>query len=98
MAKLQHIDTAIPGHEKSIAYISTAAPQDVERAVIFVHGFGGDAKTTWTNFVALTSDPSIAGSFAPSLRMPAEENRGRSRSQPSVTSQHESLSGCFMKN
>lgn len=63
MAKLQHIDTSIPGHEKSIAYISTAVPQDVERAVIFVHGFGGDAKTTWTNFVALTSDPSIAGSW-----------------------------------
>jgi hypothetical protein len=30
---------------------------------------------------------------APSLRMPAKENSGRRRSQPSVTIQHESLPG-----
>jgi hypothetical protein len=50
-----HARADIAGFKKSFALVSEAK-EDVTRAVIFVHGFDGHARKTWTDFLSLIDD------------------------------------------
>jgi pimeloyl-ACP methyl ester carboxylesterase len=39
-----------------LAFLSSANPNDVNRALFFVHGFAGKATTTWADFLSLADD------------------------------------------
>jgi pimeloyl-ACP methyl ester carboxylesterase len=52
-SNIRHLYREIPRHKDSFALISTAEAETVERAVVFVHGFNGSARSTWTDFVSL---------------------------------------------
>jgi hypothetical protein len=43
--------------------LSDAAEDEVKRAVIFIHGFNGSARGTWTDFISLVDDPSTASDW-----------------------------------
>lgn len=51
MAQLRDAKYNIPNYGKSYALLSRAT--DVDTAVVFVHGFGGDPVKTWLNFQGL---------------------------------------------
>jgi len=51
-----HIQSGIPDFEKSVAYLSSANAKDIDRAIVFVHGFSGSATSTWTDFLTLVDD------------------------------------------
>lgn len=53
--RVGHTRADVTGFPKSFALLSEAK-EDVERAVIFVHGFDGHAKKTWTDFLSLIDD------------------------------------------
>jgi pimeloyl-ACP methyl ester carboxylesterase len=53
LSKIRHLHSYIPGFKNSFALISTAKPDLVDRAVVFVHGFNGSARSTWTDFISL---------------------------------------------
>jgi hypothetical protein len=55
-----HRYSMIPGHKPSFAWLSSANSALVKRAVVFVHGFSGDAATTWTDFYRLPDNPATA--------------------------------------
>src|SRR6476660_8696027 len=52
-----HRRSLIPGYPKSVALLSIANQQDVTGAVVFVHGYSGAARNTWTDFISLIDDP-----------------------------------------
>jgi pimeloyl-ACP methyl ester carboxylesterase len=56
---IRHLRSDIPGFKDSFALISTAKAAEVDRAVVFVHGFNGSARATWADFISLidTIDP-----------------------------------------
>ncbi|MBV9503391.1 MAG: hypothetical protein JO323_00145 [Acidobacteriia bacterium] len=58
--RLPHVPADIPGHRRSFALLSSAKASEVTRAVIFVHGFMGMARSTWSNFLALIDDDTTA--------------------------------------
>jgi hypothetical protein len=49
----RHVMCTIPAYPKSFALLSGKDSQTVRRAVIFIHGLNGSARSTWTNFVGL---------------------------------------------
>jgi len=55
-SRFQHIRSNIPGFKRSIAFLSSANVSDVDRAVVFVHGFSGSARSTWSDFLSLVDD------------------------------------------
>src|SRR5271155_77549 len=52
----------IHGHDQSFAWLSSANPALIKRAVVFVHGFSGKAIDTWTDFYRLP-DTNAASSW-----------------------------------
>lgn len=56
VSRFPHVWSEVPGFKKSIAYLSSANSEDIDRAVVFVHGFSGDAKSTWADFLSLVED------------------------------------------
>jgi pimeloyl-ACP methyl ester carboxylesterase len=54
--RLPHVWSSIPGFKWSIAYLSSANTSDVDRAIVFVHGFSGSARSTWSDFLSLVDD------------------------------------------
>jgi pimeloyl-ACP methyl ester carboxylesterase len=50
----------LPAHNKSFALLSEVAQDDVRRAVVFIHGFNGSARGTWTDFLSLVDDAGSA--------------------------------------
>jgi hypothetical protein len=54
--RVQHAKVSLPNFNKSFALMSEAPPSTVKRAVIFVHGFNGSARATWTDFLSLVDD------------------------------------------
>jgi pimeloyl-ACP methyl ester carboxylesterase len=59
--RIQHTYLTLPQHGKCFALLSKAADADVRRAVIFIHGFNGNARGTWTDFLSLVDDPAASG-------------------------------------
>src|ERR1039458_259843 len=55
--RTQHSYVALPQHSKCFVLLSDAPESDVKRAVVFIHGFNGSAKGTWTDFMSLVDDP-----------------------------------------
>src|SRR5262245_48170101 len=55
--RFPHVHSRIPGYPRSVALLSAANQPDVTGAVIFVHGFSGAARSTWTDFFSLIDDP-----------------------------------------
>ena len=55
--RIQHSYIALPKHSKCFVLLSDAHESDVKRAVVFIHGFNGSAKGTWTDFMSLVDDP-----------------------------------------
>jgi hypothetical protein len=53
MTREPHSYFALPFHPKSFALISPLSAEDVKRAVLFIHGFNGSARGTWTDFLSL---------------------------------------------
>jgi len=51
-----HLRADVPDHPNSFALLSTASAKDVKRAVFFVHGYIGGARSTWADFVSLVDD------------------------------------------
>jgi len=51
--RIGHILLPFPGFDKSFALLSEAKADYVNRAVIFVHGFSGSARGTFTDFLSL---------------------------------------------
>ena len=58
--RLRHVWTPITNQKKSFALMSAANASSIERAVVFVHGFSGNAKTTWSDFLSLVDDDATA--------------------------------------
>lgn len=54
--RFRHILASIPNYDRSFGYLSSANPDDVKRAIFFVHGFAGNAATTWADFISLADD------------------------------------------
>lgn len=61
--RIQHAYVTLPAHNKSFALLSEAGQDDIRRAVIFIHGFAGSARKTWTDFLSLVDDASCASSW-----------------------------------
>jgi pimeloyl-ACP methyl ester carboxylesterase len=61
--RIQHTYVTLPAHNKSFALLSEAAQDNVKRAVVFIHGFNGSARGTWTDFQSLVDDPGSASSW-----------------------------------
>jgi pimeloyl-ACP methyl ester carboxylesterase len=57
MEIIPHVKFALCEHDKSFGLMATRPPQSVERAVVFVHGFNGSARDTWTDFLSLVDEP-----------------------------------------
>lgn len=55
-----HVKSMIPGHHPSFAWFASANSALVKRAVVFVHGFSGDADKTWSDFYRLPDNPATA--------------------------------------
>ena len=55
--RVQHTYLTLPNQGKSFMLISDAPEADVKRAVVFIHGFNGSARGTWTDFLSLVDDP-----------------------------------------
>jgi pimeloyl-ACP methyl ester carboxylesterase len=53
MDRVPHSYLLLSAHKKSFALMSPAPGHDVERAIIFVHGFNGSSRGTWTDFLSL---------------------------------------------
>ncbi|HEX7359596.1 MAG TPA: hypothetical protein VF283_03805 [Bryobacteraceae bacterium] len=60
-ARRGHVFASVPGWKRSFALLSEAAADEVTRAVVFVHGYSGKARSTWTDFLSLVDDDRIAG-------------------------------------
>jgi pimeloyl-ACP methyl ester carboxylesterase len=58
--KQRHVATTIPGHPRSVALLALSPPKSVNKVVIFIHGWGGKATSTWADFVSLAADPSTS--------------------------------------
>jgi len=58
--RIQHSRVSLPQHSNCFVLLSDATESDVKRAVVFIHGFNGSAKGTWTDFTALVDDPQVA--------------------------------------
>lgn len=56
MQSRPHSYISFDAFDKSFALVSAAPTGDVERAVVFVHGFNGSARDTWTDFLSLVDD------------------------------------------
>jgi pimeloyl-ACP methyl ester carboxylesterase len=54
--RFRHVAASIPGYSKSFALLSAANVGDINRAVVFVHGFSGSSRGTWADFVSLVDD------------------------------------------
>jgi hypothetical protein len=63
MPRIQHTLLSLPNHKKCFAMLSNAPQADVKRAVVFIHGFNGSAKGTWTDFLSLVDDPSACSDW-----------------------------------
>jgi pimeloyl-ACP methyl ester carboxylesterase len=61
--RIRHTKVSLPNYNKSFALLSDAAEDEVNRAVIFIHGFNGSARGTWTDFLSLVDDPSAASGW-----------------------------------
>lgn len=61
--RIQHSYLSLPQHNKCFALISGAPESDVKRAIVFIHGFNGSAKGTWTDFLSLVDDPQASGDW-----------------------------------
>ena len=55
-SRFPHVLSGVPGFKRSFAYLSSANPSDVHRAIVFVHGFSGSARSTWSDFFSLVDD------------------------------------------
>jgi hypothetical protein len=60
LPRLRHVWTTITGYRRSFALLSAANGSEVDRAIVFVHGFNGKATSTWTDFLSLVDDDKIA--------------------------------------
>ncbi len=60
LPRLRHVWTPIPDYKQSFALLSSADASDIQRAVVFVHGFSGKAASTWIDFLSLVDDDSFA--------------------------------------
>ena len=58
--RVRHVRVVFPGYEGCFALLSGATGPNVKRAVIFVHGFAGSAKTTFADFLSLVDDDETA--------------------------------------
>jgi pimeloyl-ACP methyl ester carboxylesterase len=54
--RVQHTKVNLPMFKKSFALMSEAPVDTIKRAIIFVHGFNGSARSTWTDFLSLVDD------------------------------------------
>jgi pimeloyl-ACP methyl ester carboxylesterase len=63
MSKIQHTKLSLLDYDKSFALLSDDDQWNVRRAVVFVHGFNGSARGTWTDFVSLVDNPSISSAW-----------------------------------
>lgn len=61
--RIRHTKVSLPNYNKSFALLSDAAEDEVKRAVIFIHGFNGSARGTWTDFLSLVDDPNAASGW-----------------------------------
>jgi hypothetical protein len=55
--RIQHSRVSLPQHSNCFVLLSDASESDVKRAIVFIHGFNGSAKGTWTDFTSLVDDP-----------------------------------------
>jgi hypothetical protein len=62
-ARVRHVTASVPGFKNSLAYLSGATQENVDRAVIFIHGFKGKAKSTWADFASLIENNQIVNSW-----------------------------------
>lgn len=60
VARFPHVWSTIPGFKRSIAYLSSANASEVDRAIIFIHGFSGSARATWSDFLSLVDDKQVS--------------------------------------
>ena len=60
-ARRGHAFVPVPGWNRSFALLSGARAREVTRAVVFVHRYSGKAKSTWTDFLSLVDDDTVAG-------------------------------------
>lgn len=61
--RVQHTYLTLPKPGKHFTLLSNAAEEDVKRAVIFIHGFNGSARGTWTDFLSLVDDPASSSDW-----------------------------------
>ena len=61
--RFQHTYLTLPNQGKCFTLLSDAPEAKVERAVVFVHGFNGSARGTWTDFLSLVDDSQACGSW-----------------------------------
>jgi hypothetical protein len=57
--RIGHTRSDIPGYDKSFALLSEGT-EEIKRAIVFIHGFDGHAKKTWTDFLSLIDDPAVS--------------------------------------
>jgi pimeloyl-ACP methyl ester carboxylesterase len=61
--RVPHTYLTLPNQGKSFMLISDALEADVKRAVVFIHGFNGSARGTWTDFLSLVDDPQACSAW-----------------------------------
>jgi pimeloyl-ACP methyl ester carboxylesterase len=61
--RIAHTYLTLPQPDKCFVLLSNAAEADVKRAVIFIHGFNGSARGTWTDFLSLVDDPAASSNW-----------------------------------
>jgi pimeloyl-ACP methyl ester carboxylesterase len=60
-----HNYVSLPNHGKSFAMLSINPPSEVARAVVFIHGFNGDARSTWADFVSVIEQDDLLAWWQP---------------------------------
>jgi hypothetical protein len=61
--RIQHSYVSLPQHNKCFTLLSDAPESDVKRVVVFIHGFNGSAKGTWTDFLSVVDDPQASSDW-----------------------------------
>ena len=59
--RIRHTKVSLPHYNKSFALLSDAAEGEVKRAVIFIHGFNGSSRGTWTVCVWASTRLTMSG-------------------------------------